>query len=240
MVNKVHTAHWSWGAKLLLLLVLLTAGVLAWQAIQPWLQRPLQQIILQTNIPATEKIALQVQLNGHLSDSFFRANLQEIREEVESHSWVSDAKVSRVWPNRLMVEASQQIFIARWHDGGFINHEGELVLVSPSKVKDVEQLPILAGPAGSAWAMSQLFRQMTWMVGRDDLSIDQLSMAGRGAVELRLDNGIILVLGRDEVLPRLRRLMKVYHSHFLTKASTIKRIDGRYAHGVSVAWKEAS
>ena len=83
MVNKVHTARWSWGAKLLLLLVLLTAGVLAWQAIQPWLQRPLQQIILQTNIPATEKIALQVQLNGHLSDSFFRANLQEIREEVK-------------------------------------------------------------------------------------------------------------------------------------------------------------
>ena len=49
MANKVQTARWSWGAKLLLVLVLLTAGVLAWQAIQPWLQRPLHQIILQTD-----------------------------------------------------------------------------------------------------------------------------------------------------------------------------------------------
>jgi len=237
--DGVQTGHWSWGAKLLLVLVLLTAGVLIWQAIQPWLQRPLQQIILQTDIPSAEKVALQAQLNGHLSDSFFGADLQELRQEVESHPWVSDAKVSRVWPNRLMVEASQQIFMARWQDGGFINHEGELVLVAPSQVMGSERLPILAGPAGSAWAMSQLFRQMSWMVSRDDLTIHQLSMARRGAVEVRLNNSIILVLGREQVLPRLQRLMKVYHSHFITKASSIKQIDGRYAHGVSVAWKEA-
>ena len=239
MANGVQSGYWSWGAKLLLVVVFITTGVLTWQAIQPWLQRPLQQIILQTDIPAVEKVALQAQLNAHLSDSFFGADLQELRQEVESHPWVSDAKVSRVWPNRLMVEASQQIFMARWQDGGFINHKGEVVLVAPSQVVGFERLPMLAGPEGSAWAMSQLFRQMSWMVGRDDLTIEQFSMAHRGAVELRLHNSIVLVLGRDQVLPRLQRLMKVYHSHFVTRASSIKQIDGRYAHGVSVAWKDA-
>ena len=39
MGNGVQAGHWSWGAKLLLVLVLLTSGVLTWQAIQPWLQR---------------------------------------------------------------------------------------------------------------------------------------------------------------------------------------------------------
>jgi cell division protein FtsQ len=111
--------------------------------------------------------------------------------------------------------------------------------VNPSQVVGFEQLPMLAGPEGSVWAMSELFRQMSWLVGRDDLTIDQLTMARRGAVELRLHNSIVLVLGRDQVLPRLQRLMKVYHSHFVAKSSTIKRIDGRYPHGVSVAWKEA-
>ena len=239
MSDGAQTVHWSWGAKLLLALVLMTAGLLTWQAIQPWLQRPLQQIILQTDIPASEKIILQAQLNAHLSDSFFGADLQLIRQEVESHAWVNGAKVSRVWPNRLMVEAPRQIFMARWRGGGFINHEGDLVLVNPSQVVGFEQLPMLAGPEGSVWAMSELFRQMSWLVGRDDLTIDQLTMARRGAVELRLHNSIVLVLGRDQVLPRLQRLMKVYHSHFVAKSSTIKRIDGRYPHGVSVAWKEA-
>tara|TARA_B100000780_G_scaffold269670_1_gene228691 strand:+ start:72 stop:800 length:729 start_codon:yes stop_codon:yes gene_type:complete len=230
-------SYWSWGAKLLLLLVLAAAGVTAWQAMQPWLQRPLQQIILQTDIPAVEKTLLQAQLNSHLSDSFFGANLNAIRQEVESNAWVNNAKVSRIWPNRLMVEAPKQIFMARWKGGGFINHKGELVLVAPEQVLGFECLPMLSGPAGSAWAMSQLFRQMVWLLGRDDLTIAELIMERRGAVELRLQNGIVLVLGRDEVLPRLHRLMKIYHSHLVAKADTIARVDGRYPYGVSVAWK---
>lgn len=238
--HGAQASYWSWGAKLLLVTVVLTGGVLTWQAIQPWMQRPLQQIILQTDIPAIDKVSLQGQLNVHLPDSFFGADLEGIRLEVESHPWVGDAKVSRVWPNRLMVEASSQIFMARFGSGGFINHEGELVLVPSSQLVGFERLPVLDGPDGSAWAMSELFRQMSWLVDRDDLSIEKMTMARRGAVQIRLDNGIVLVLGRDQVLPRLQRLMKVYHSHFVNKADIIERIDGRYAHGVSVVWKEAS
>jgi len=222
----------------LLVIVLVTASVIGWQSIQPWMQRPLQQIILQTDIPTAEKVVLQAQLNAHLPDSFFGADLQLIRQEVESHPWVSGAKVSRVWPNRLMVEAPQQIFMAHWKRGGLINHLGEVVFVKPSQVAGSERLPILSGPKGNAWAMSELFQQMSWLVGRDDLTIDELTMAQRGAVELRLRNGIILLLGRDQVLPRLQRLMKVYRRHFVAQAQAIERIDGRYPYGVSVAWKK--
>jgi cell division protein FtsQ len=239
MSDNAQRDHWSWGAKFLLVLVLVTACVLSWQAMQPWLQRPLQQIILQTNIPAAEKAALQTQLNDHLADSFFGADLQAIQQEVQHHPWVSDVKVSRIWPNRLMVEAAEQIFIARWQKGGFINNKGELVLVEPGQVKGFSRLPILGGLEGSAWIMSQLYRQMSWLVGRDDLTIVQLTMTHRGAVELYLHNGIVLVLGREQVLPRLQRLMKIYHRHLAAKAITIKRIDGRYPHGVSVVWKGA-
>ena len=240
MSDSAQKGRWGWGARFLLVLVLVTAGVLSWQAIQPWLQRPLQQIILQTDIPTSEKAALQAQLNDHLADSFFGADLQRIQQEVQHHPWVSDVKVSRIWPNRLMVEASEQIFMARWQGGGLINNKGELVLVEPGQVKGFSRLPILGGLEGSAWAMSQLYRQMSWLVERDDLIIVQLTMTHRGAVELYLRNGIVLVLGREQVLQRLKRLMKIYHSHLAAKAIAIKRIDGRYPYGVSVVWKEAS
>ena len=240
VLNGDPKDRWTWGAKLLLLVVLVTLGLMVWQGIKPWLQRPLQQIILQTDIPAAEKLALQAQVNTHLPDSFFGADLKAIRLEVENHPWVDGAKVSRVWPNRLMIEAPRQVFMARWKEGGFINHKGQLVIVAPSQVVGIEGLPMLSGPTGNAWAMSQLFQQMSWLVGRDDLTIVELFMARRGAVELRLQNGIILVLGRDQILPRLQRLMTVYRSHFVTKSDTIKRIDGRYPYGVSVAWKEVN
>lgn len=231
---------WGWGAKALLFLVLLTFGVLIWQAIQPWVNRPLDQIILQTNVPNTEKLMLQNQLNARLTDSFFKADLEAIRLEVEANPWVSDAKVSRLWPNRLMVEASAQIFMARWGDGGFINHLGEVVNVDPKEVPSYTKLPQLDGPPGSSWSMSEMYRQMSWLVSRDGLRIDAMNMANRGAVELRLDNDVTFVLGREQVLSRLQRLMKVYHAHLVDKSEQILRIDGRYAHGISVQWKEGS
>ena len=82
MSDGAQTVHWSWSAKFLLALVLMTAGLLTWQAIQPWLQRPLQQIILQTDIPASEKIILQAQLNAHLSDSFFGADFPDANKAI--------------------------------------------------------------------------------------------------------------------------------------------------------------
>lgn len=238
-VQQVSSSgKWSWGARLLLVLVVATAGLLVWQALQPWLQRPLQQIVLQTNVPASQKMLLQAQLEGHLSDSFFAADLNQIRLEVESNAWVHNARVSRVWPNRLMVEAEKEVLIARWGGGGYVNHEGEIVPIETGHGAVAEGLPILTGPVSGAWFMSQLYRQMSWLVGREDLAVKRLDMAHRGAIEVELNNGIILLLGRDEVLPRLQRVMKVYHAHIRSQAAAVARIDGRYPHGVSVAWKE--
>ena len=227
--------HWSIGARALLVLVIVTAAILVWQAVQPWLKRPLQQIVLQTNVPLSAQLQLQSQLDGHLVDSFFGADLNFLKQLVEKNAWVHSARVSRVWPNRLMVEAEKQVFVARWGGGGYVNHEGDLIMLEASLDT---KLPLLTGPAESPWVMSQLYRQMSWVLAREELQISQFKMAHRGAVELVLNNGLVLVLGRDEVLPRLQRLMKVYHSHIGPKVKDIERVDGRYPHGVSVAWKQ--
>ncbi|MCS5558725.1 MAG: cell division protein FtsQ/DivIB, partial [Oceanospirillaceae bacterium] len=58
-------------------------------------------------------------------------------------------------------------------------------------------------------------------------------------IQLQLDNGIVLVLGRQEIIPRLQRLMKIYHTQLTAIAGSVERIDGRYPHGISVAWRVA-
>jgi len=239
IAQQANHSHWGWGARTLLLVVMVTALLLLWQALQPWLQRPLQQIVLQTNIPVAQRLLVQAQLDAHVRDSFFGADLNQIKTEVEANSWVHNAKVSRIWPNRLMVEAEKQIMMARWGDGGFLNHQGDLVSVDGQYIVAAEQLPILSGPSSSAWIMSQLFRQMSWLVGRENLRIVEFRQARRGAIELQLDNGIVLVLGRQEIIPRLQRLMKIYHTQLAAVAGSVARIDGRYPHGISVAWRVA-
>lgn len=237
ITQQTAHSHWGWGARALLLVVVVAALLLLWQALQPWLQRPLQQIVLQANIPVAQRLLVQAQLDEHVSDSFFGADLNQIKAEVEANAWVHTAKVSRVWPNRLMVEAEKQIMMARWGDGGFLNHQGDLVSVDGQNVVAAAQLPALSGPRASAWTMSQLFRQMSWLVERENLRIVELKQARRGAIQLELDNGIVLILGRQEIIPRLQRLMAIYHTQLAAIAGTVERIDGRYPHGVSVAWR---
>lgn len=239
IAQQASHSHWGWGARTLLLVVMVAALLLLWQALQPWLQRPLQQIVLQANIPAAQRLLVQAQLDEHVSDSFFGANLNQIKDEVEANPWVHNAKVSRIWPNRLMVEAEKQIMMARWGAGGFLNHQGDLVSVDGDYIVAAEQLPVLAGPRASAWTMSQLYRQMSWLVGRESLRIVEFKQARRGAIQLRLNNDIVIVLGRQEIIPRLQRLMKIYHTQLSAVAGSVERIDGRYPHGISVAWKVA-
>jgi cell division protein FtsQ len=239
IAQQASHSHWGWGARALLLVVMVAALLLLWQALQPWLQRPLQQIVLQANIPVAQRLLVQAQLDEHISDSFFGANLNQIKAEVEANPWVHNAKVSRIWPNGLMVEAEKQIMMARWSDGGFLNHQGDLVSVDSQYIVAAEQLPALSGPSTSAWTMSQLFRQMSWLVGRENLRIVEFKQARRGAIQLQLDNGIVLVLGRQEIIPRLQRLMKIYHTQLTAIAGSVERIDGRYPHGISVAWRVA-
>ena len=62
-------------------------------------------------------------------------------------------------------------------------------------------------------------------------------MAKRGAVELGLDNEIEVLLGRDEGMQRLRRVVQIYDTDLTSLKQPIARIDGRYPHGVAVAMK---
>jgi cell division protein FtsQ len=223
--------------RLLLVAVLATGIYWAWIYASPWTNQPIRQVVLQGDIPRSEQQIILAQLQNQDLGRFFSVNLNQVKDQVESNVWVDGATVSRVWPDRLMVELSPQVIVARWGDGQVLNHHWQVLDLDLSLVTNLEALPVLQGPLDQTQKMAASFRSMSAVLAREELAINTLRMAKRGAVDLALDNDIEVLLGRDEGMQRLRRVVQIYDTDLASLKQPIARIDGRYPHGVAVAMK---
>jgi cell division protein FtsQ len=208
-----------------------------WIYASPWVNQPIRQVVLQGDIPLGQQQLLMAQLQSQNLGRFFGVNLNAVKDQVEDNVWVDDAVVSRVWPDRLMVEVSPQVIVARWGQHQVLNHHWQILDLDLNLVPDLEALPVLQGPIEQTLNMANNFRAMNAVLAPENLAIDTLHMAKRGAVDLVLDNDIEVLLGRDKGMQRLRRLVQIYHTDLAALPEPIARIDGRYPHGVAVAMK---
>lgn len=224
--------------RVLLLAVVSTAVYWGWIYASPWVNQPIRQVMLQGDIPRIEQQRLMMQLQGQTLGEFFNVDLHNVKDQVETNPWVDSAVVSRVWPDRLMVEVSPQIIVARWGQNQVLNHHWQVMDVDLNLVPNLNALPVLEGPQEQTVNIAQQYRAMNAILSREELAIEGLFMAKRGAVDLALDNHIEVRLGRDEGMQRLQRVVQIYDTDLAALEEPIASIDGRYPHGVAVAFAE--
>jgi cell division protein FtsQ len=70
------------------------------------------------------------------------------------------------------------------------------------------------------------------------LTITQLHMDSRHAYRITLSNGIVVLLGRENMHDRLKRFARVYNKVLATRAGDIERIDTRYSNGLAIGWNK--
>ena len=83
----------------------------------------------------------------------------------------------------------------------------------------------------------QQYQMLSQMLRPLGFSISRLELRERGSWFLTTNQGIELLLGRDQVVEKMRRFTAIYQRHWSRKAK-IARIDLRYANGLAVAWHE--
>jgi len=166
---------------------------------------------------------------------FLGMDLQRIRRALENHPWVEAASVRRQWPNRLRIQIVEETPIARWGDSGFLNRQGQALFAD--RVGGLEDLPLLAGPAGSARAVMQQYRDVNQLLQPVGLRVVEFRQGHRGDWTLRFDNGTGMTIGRDRVLEKLQRFLVVWEQTLADRAGEIDLVDIRYENGVAVHWR---
>ena len=100
-----------------------------------------------------------------------------------------------------------------------------------------EVLPQLQGPEGREKALLEQYRQLAQVVSASSLHIARLRQDPRRALELTLNTGVTVQLGRNDALARMRRFMRAYTSLVASREEQqLERVDLRYSNGFAVRW----
>jgi cell division protein FtsQ len=160
-----------------------------------------------------------------------------VRAGVERLPWVRSVTVRRVWPGRLEVSVEEHVALARWGDDALVNVHGEKFF---ARTKDA--LPSFVAPAGTAAEVTRRYRSFSEIVAPLGTGVERVVLSPRHAWQLRLGNGLHLMLGRDADIAE-QRLKKFVEAHPATLARTGQKpeyVDLRYPNGFALRvpdWK---
>ena len=164
--------------------------------------------------------------------TFFTFDIERVRASFEKLPWVRKADVRRQWPDRIEVFIEEHRPLARWGaqgNEGLVNMQGE-VYTGTSQAT----LPLFAGPEGSSTTVAMhydLFRRELASIGREPVTV---RLSARGAWQVRLDNGMTLEVGREQVQARVARFLAAYPNTIAPLGRNAEYVDLRYPNGFAV------
>ena len=172
---------------------------------------------------------LQV-VRNEVHGNFFTVDIERLRQSLEKLPWVRNVSIRREFPHRLAVRLEEHQALARWNNAALLNQQGEVFAAKSEQV-----LPSFTGQDGSAAEVTQQYAQFSRQLAALDLQVTRLALSPRHAWQLRLSNGMVLELGREDMQQRLARFVEVYPYSLATMQSKVKYVDLRYRNGFAVS-----
>jgi len=199
---------------------------------------PLRQLVVES--PLTEVAPSQVEeaARAALYGNFFTVNLDGLRASFEKLPWVRRAAVRRLWPDGVAVAIEEHVAAARWRQAGgemrLVNTRGEVF----AGVSERADLPTFAGPEGMAAPMLAQYGRFSAALAPLGRKPQAMVLTQRQAWQLRLDDGLLLDLGRDQSKNSLDgRLVRFVASYAQVQERLKVRaalIDMRYPNGFAL------
>ena len=206
------------------------------QRLLPYADRPIAKVSVQGELGYVSREAVQQRIAPFVEQSFFKVDLNGMRQQLEQMPWIAQVEVRRVWPDQVVVRLDEQLPIARWGDEALLNNKGQAF--APDELSRYEHLPQLHGPKRAQQRVMQQYQMLSQMLRPMGFSISRLELRERGSWFLTTSQGVELLLGRDQIVEKMRRFTAIYQKALEQESERIARIDLRYANGLAVAWQE--
>lgn len=241
MWNKPHLLN----ALADLLYVAGAAALLAAAAV--WLVRvpalPIRQVVFAHELQHVRRGEVEQVLPAALTGNFFSLNLEAVRGALEKLPWVRKVEVRRIWPAKLEVRVEEHRAVARWDDGKsagrneLVNSYGE---VFPATLAEDEalRLPMLYGPLGMAPEVLKRYGDFVTAFKAVGQRPVQVLVSPRLAWQLKLDNGMVVDIGREQqkapLGARLQRFIDIYPTAVAALPVPPSVVDLRYPNGFAM------
>lgn len=233
-----NTSGWLVGSFVLLVTVvaLYAVGSTAKKAVVEMADRPIAAIEIKGKMQHVGNAEREALVKPLINRRFLAVDLEAEKQRLQQHPWVAQATLSRRWPDRLHIELTEETAIARWRDVGFLNQAGVEIQLGDNQV--LAHLPKLSGPSDSQSEVAKQFVAISNKLQPLNLSVKELRLSDDLAWSVELNNGLLVKLGRDELLAKIERFTAVYGETLQPRLAEIETIDLRYRNGLAVKWQK--
>ncbi len=225
------------------LLLLAAAALLAWSgamALQSLPVFPLRQVVVATPLEHVSRAQIEQTARSALSGNFFTVNLESAQTAFERMPWVRAASLRRLWPDGLELELEEHRAVARWisqdGEGRLVSRRGDVFMASSP-----DPMPAFFGPEGSAPRVLARYLEFSNELATIGLKPVAIRLSAREAWQLKLDDGVVLELGRDQAKHPLTARLNRFTSHYAAartaaggRLQTIGAVDMRYPNGFAL------
>jgi cell division protein FtsQ len=198
-----------------------------WQDPERW---PIRWLDVEGHLERTTSAQVRAAVAAEARRGFFVIDIERARKAVEDLPWIASAVVSREWPDALTVEVREHQPIARWNEQALVSREGEVFDVAGTL--GMQGLVQLRGPEARQADVFATWQTLERRMRPAGVEIARLELNQRGAWMLVLESGWELLLGREQLEPRLDRFLAVHDR--LAQVPDLDRIDLRYPNGLAL------
>lgn len=220
--------------------------LLAWAGVMV-LQRlpifPLKTIIVTESVQQVSAAQIEQVARTVISGNFLTVNLAAAQRSFEQLPWVRRASLRRQWPDTLVLSFEGQRPVAQWSsldgEARLVNDLGEVfVAAAPTGMA----LPVFLGPEGSSAQMLARYGEFAAQLATVQRDLVALRLSPREAWQLKLDDGVVLELGRDQPkTPLVERLARftTHYAQVKDRLHALSVVDMRYPNGFALKSKKS-
>jgi len=223
------------------LLTLLAAFGLGWALVLWFVSRPLfplNEVVVLTPPAQVTEAQLEYAARTAINGNFFTVDLEAVKSGFEKLPWVRKAEVRRRWPDAIELRIEEHQAVAYWTvsesgDLRLVNAQGEVFIAASDA-----DMPQFDGPQGSSGWLLARHAEFSRLLQPMGARLVGLALSAREAWQLRLDTGLVIMLGRDQeksqLADRLNRFIAAWPQVREQIDIDIKVADLRYPGGFAL------
>ena len=196
---------------------------------------PLKRVIIAEPLRYGDMADISDIIRHHHQKDLLHMDVSLLAGEIQQLDWIAKAGVYKRWPDAVEIKLVERVPIVRWGKEGFLDASG-----TPFTVPDSDKLRglfKLQGPDGYEQQVLQYYEDIApWLAARH-LDVARLTLDPRLVWHVELADGPDVILGRDQLNERLKKLAVVNAKVIEPYQRYIDAIDLRYHDGFSVRWK---
>ena len=194
---------------------------------------PVQSVRISGEFVRVSKADIERAVEPLLTPGLVRIDVEALRRAALEVPGVREAKVRRVWPDRLDISVIERVAVARWVSGGYLENDGTHFATADGDAT-ADSLPMLAGSEGSQPRVLDLHSMLERVLAPLGMPLAATELTRRGVLYVTLHGGPRLVMRPEAVERKAGMYAKALARVMAGRLHELERVDFRYPTGFAV------